>query len=144
MRLPMVVMVLGAGAAWGQAPCSLANDYCVPVVGCIEETREFFRGQTNGADKGPLRVEGAGKLVCTGTWQRTFMGLGIAEFACEDGRSGKAIYSYFEPETGTAVGTGTLADGMTANFWSGHNLETFFEIYADDERALSNCAMPMS
>lgn len=65
--------------------------------------------------------------VCVGTWQRLPPGLGVAHFFCNDGRDGTSAFTWFELETGTAVGTGQFADGAVARFWSGTNLARYFD-----------------
>jgi hypothetical protein len=106
--------------------CDPERMACSPLVACIEETGEIFRGASFGVDAGPFRADSDTGAVCTGTWQRVPPGIGLAEFTCDDGRSGMSAFTWFEPETGTAVGQGSFADGAIARFWSGNNLARYF------------------
>jgi hypothetical protein len=119
--------------------CDPARMNCSPLVACIEETGEIFRGASFGQDAGPFQAISDTGAVCTGTWRRALLGIGIAEFTCDDGRSGTSVYTWFEPETGTAVGDGDFADGAEARFWSGNNLERYFREIDPDERDRMAC-----
>ena len=113
-------------AASAGSLCDPVRMNCSPLVACIEETGEIFRGASFGLDAGPFRADSDTGAICTGTWQRVPPGIGLAEFACDDGRSGMSAFTWFEPETGTAVGQGNFADGSLARFWSGNNLARYF------------------
>jgi hypothetical protein len=131
-RRYLVAMVLavvappGAAANETKLTCDPDTMNCSPIVACIETTGEMFRGSSFGTDLGPLRVDTDEGVTCTGTWRRAIGGIGLAEFSCSDGRYGTSVYTWFEPETGTAVGQGTFADGTTIKFWAGNNLDGYF------------------
>jgi hypothetical protein len=119
--------------ASADALCDPARMNCSPLVACIEETGEIFRGASFGVDAGPFRADSDTGAVCAGTWRRGPLGVGLAEFTCDDGRSGMSAFTWFEPETGTAVGQGSFADGAVARFWSGNNLARYFREVDPDE-----------
>lgn len=120
-------LVLAAAPALAETPaCDPARMNCSPLVACVEATGEIFRGASFGVDSGPFHATSDTGATCTGTWRRTALGVGLAEFTCSDGRQGWSAYTWFEPETGTAVGEGRFADGTTARFWSGNNLARYF------------------
>lgn len=102
--------------------CTLANDFCVPFVGCIEDGRGFFHGYSFGRKKGPLTAFTENGATCEGRWWRNAIGVGKAEFSCENGLSGRASYTYFEPSSGTAFGKGRTNKGDRVRFWAGHRL----------------------
>lgn len=106
--------------------CTLANGYCVPVIGCIEDTSEYFEGRTFGKSEGTFSTDSSVAVTCFGNWGRTMLGMGSAEFQCDDGRTGKAMFYYLEKETGTALGKGITSAGENLRFWAGHNLPAFF------------------
>jgi hypothetical protein len=122
-----------------QMECDPARMNCSNMVACIEETGEYFSGSTFGTDAGPFQATSITGTVCTGTWRRTILGIGVAEFTCDDGRAGSSVFTWFEPETGTAVGDGEFVDGMTARFWSGNNLEAYFREVDPTERDRMAC-----
>jgi hypothetical protein len=124
--LPIALVLPTLAQASAESMCDPARMNCSPLVACIEETGEIFRGASFGLDAGPFRADSVTGAVCTGTWQRMPTGIGLAEFTCDDGRSGMSAFTWFEPETGTAVGEGTFADGSVARFWSGNNLARYF------------------
>jgi hypothetical protein len=68
------------------------------------------------------------------------LGLGLAEFTCSDGRSGTSAFTWFEPESGTAVGSGRFSNGQIARFWAGNNLERYFREVSPGERQRMACA----
>lgn len=126
-RFAIALLALPAPAgASVEALCDPARMTCSPLVACIEETGEIFRGASFGVDAGPFRADSDRGAVCAGTWRRGPLGVGLAEFTCDDGRSGMSAFTWFEPETGTAVGQGSFADGSVARFWAGNNLARYF------------------
>ena len=52
---------------------------------------------------------------------------------------GSSVFNWFEPESGTAVGYGTFADGAVARFWAGNNLERYFRELDPEERQRMAC-----
>ncbi|MGR3514226.1 MAG: hypothetical protein ACU0GG_15810 [Paracoccaceae bacterium] len=139
----MRALILASALAWPTLgwteTCDPARMNCSPLVACIEETGEYFRGASFGQDAGPFRADSVTGAVCTGTWQRTLLGIGIAEFTCDDGRLGSSVFNWFEPESGTAVGHGTFVDGAVARFWAGNNLERYFDEIDPEERQRMSC-----
>ncbi|MFN5998002.1 MAG: hypothetical protein ACK47Z_12945 [Paracoccaceae bacterium] len=113
---------------------------CSPMVVCVEATGEILRGASFGVDSGSFAVESTTGVICEGNWRRSFMGLGLAEFSCSDGRSGRSAFTWFEPESGTAVGTGQFSTGEEARFWGGNNLERYFREIAPEERRRMACS----
>ncbi|WP_298840521.1 hypothetical protein [uncultured Roseobacter sp.] len=100
--------------------CTLSNDFCVPFVGCFEDGQGFFHGYTTGRESGPVVAQTENGTLCVGEWWRGFAGAGKAKFACEDGKSGRATYTYFHRSSGTAVGKGRIQSGERVRFWAGH------------------------
>ncbi|MEL7151204.1 MAG: hypothetical protein AAGK71_10740 [Pseudomonadota bacterium] len=139
MRALILASALAIPAATQAEPCDPERMNCSPLVACIEETGEYFRGASFGYDAGPFRADSVSGAACTGTWRRTFLGIGIAEFTCSDGRMGSSVFNWFEPESGTAVGHGTFVDGTVARFWAGTNLERYFEEIDPLERERMAC-----
>jgi hypothetical protein len=144
MRLILMTSVfLGSAAFADEAAleeiCTLEGNSCTPFVGCIEATGEYFQGQSYGPDHGRLIAISSGGTVCHGSWKRMPPGIGLAEFFCTDGRSGASAYTYFDVESGTAVGQGNFMDGATIDFWAGHKLEDYFETVDPSERDRMAC-----
>jgi hypothetical protein len=139
--LPALALLAAAPAgAGGTEPCDPVTMNCSPLVVCIEATGEILRGASFGRDAGPFQAANSDGVLCDGTWRRGFMGLGLAAFTCSDGRSGTSAFTWFEPESGTAVGTGRFSDGTEARFWSGNNLEAYFREVAPAERERMACS----
>jgi hypothetical protein len=124
-------------------PCDPSTMNCSPLVACVEATGEILRGASFGVDDGPFHAMGDDGVLCVGTWRRGPLGVGLATFSCSDGRLGQAVYTFFEPESGTAVGTGHFseggAEGGEVRFWSGNNLERYFREVAPEERQRMAC-----
>lgn len=139
--LPALVLVLSA-TAHAETPmaCDPAAMDCSPLVVCVEATGEIMRGASFGRDGGPFHAQSSEGVLCEGAWRRTFMGLGLAEFTCSDGRTGQSAFTWFEPESGTAVGSGTFSNGEEARFWGGNNLERYFREVSPEERQRMACA----
>jgi hypothetical protein len=136
----LVALTLSAGSALGEmVTCDPGTMNCSPLVVCIESTGEIMRGASFGLDAGPFMASSSTGVLCEGTWRRSFMGLGLAEFSCSDGRSGTSAFTWFEPESGTAVGSGRFSDGTEAQFWAGNNLERYFREIAPEERQRMAC-----
>ena len=128
-------------AAQDQPSCEGASEYCVPWVACVEATGEIFHGASYGHDGGALVARSSGGVLCKGNWQRTFMGIGIATFDCSDGRSGQSSFTWFEPETGTAVGSGNFSNGEVTRFWAGNNLARYFREVSPEEEVRMACSI---
>jgi len=121
------IAISGAAIA-DEFTCDTGDATCTPLVACVEETGEIFRGFTIGGDRsGPLVAQSVTGAICKGTWRETLLGIGLAQFTCDDGRAGTSAFTWFERETGTAVGKGDFVDGTTVRFWSGSNLKRYFE-----------------
>ncbi|MFN4193994.1 MAG: hypothetical protein ACK4FR_13765 [Tabrizicola sp.] len=120
--------------------CDPVTMDCSPLVACIEATGEILRGASFGVDGGPFHAENSAGVQCSGTWRRGPLGVGLAEFSCTDGRKGNSAFTWFEPESGTAVGTGRFSDGAEARFWAGNNLERYFRVVSPEERQRMACA----
>lgn len=101
--------------------CALDKNYCVPFVGCAEDGTGFFYGVTFGKQRGPVYAVSETGARCVGKWWRGAFGVGKARFSCEDGKSGRARYTYFDKTTGTATGQVRLSSGADIRFWAGHN-----------------------
>ena len=110
-----------------------------PFVACVEATGEIFRGFSMGVDAGPLAATSKTGTTCKGEWQRLDTGAGAATFTCNDGRWGTALYDWFDPDTGTAVGTGEMDNQNVVRFWSGYRLEDYFNQIDPAERARMTC-----
>jgi hypothetical protein len=129
-----------AAPAWGEVPaCDPAVMNCSPLVVCIEATGEILRGASFGLDAGFFAAESSDGVLCEGSWRRSLMGLGLAEFTCSDGRSGTSAFTWFEPESGTAVGSGRFSNGEIARFWAGNNLERYFREVSPEDRQRMAC-----
>lgn len=140
MRAFILASALAAPAYADTAICDPGTMNCSPLVACVEDTGEYFRGASFGQDAGPFQAESVTGAVCTGKWKRTMLGIGVAEFNCDDGRMGSSIFNWFEPESGTAVGHGTFLDGAVARFWAGNNLEKYFREIDPAERQRMACS----
>ena len=139
MRALVLASALACPVIASADTCDPKRMNCSPLVACVEETGEYFRGASFGQDAGPFRADSVTGAVCTGTWRRTLLGIGIAEFRCDDGRMGSSVFNWFEPESGTAVGYGTFVDGGVARFWAGNNLERYFREIDPEERQRMAC-----
>ncbi len=139
--LPVLVLqILVSPACADKVPtCIGATTYCAPLVACIPATGEVLRGVSLGRNSGPIQAQSEAGVRCEGTWRRTLLGTGLAEFTCTDGRSGKSSFRWFERETGTAVGTGTFSTGDKAQFWAGNNLERYFREMPPEEMLRLSC-----
>ena len=119
--------------------CTLANNYCVPFVGCMEDGSFHFTGETLGRREGPLMAVTSDGSSCTGTWKRTFVGAGTATFSCDNGMSGGMLYTYFDAESGTAMGKGTTDAGEKLVFWSGRAIRDFVTRDGSLDPELAGC-----
>lgn len=138
--LAFAVIATSTASALGDvARCDTAT-VCVPLVVCVEATGEVLRGMALGQDEGPIFAASAAGVRCEGTWRRSLMGLGLAEFTCSDGRGGTSAFTWFEPDSGTAVGSGQFSSGEEARFWAGNNLERYFREVAPEERQRMACS----
>ena len=133
-----LIALLPAAAGAELPVCDPGRMACSPLVACIEATGEIFRGASFGREAGALHARNA-TTTCTGNWRRTAVGLGVAEFTCTDGRRGRSLFTWFEPETGTAVGTGRFDTGEVARFWAGNNLARHFAEVDPAEAGRMSC-----
>lgn len=143
MLLGMLVgmSALSGGAALAEvAECDPATVNCSPLVVCVEATGEILRGASFGSSSGPFAAASTSGVICEGSWRRGFLGIGLADFACNDGRSGTSAFTWFEPESGTAVGSGRFSTGEEARFWAGNNLERYFREVAPEEKQRMACS----
>lgn len=121
--------------------CDIHGANCSEIVACIEETGEYFRGgASNDDDGGPLIIRSSLGHVCTGDWWRTVLGIGRAEITCDDGRAGKATFLWFDKDSGTVVGSGTLNNGEEIRYWTGGKLEQYFNEIDPAERDRMSCS----
>lgn len=133
--------VLSACAAVAIASGAVAqNDGAVPFVACVETTGESFTGQSRGTDAGRLTAQSSLGFSCVGVWQRLDDGTGAANFTCSDGRVGEALYDWFDPASGTAVGEGQFTNGDVVRFWSGTRLSEYFAQIDTSEEARMACS----
>ncbi len=99
---------------------------CSPVVACFEATGIHFTGRAIGWDRGTLAGTTSAGAICTGDWvSRNALGMGQATFACDDGTSGTALFTYQDSLTGTATGHGLSTPFGRLRVWSGHNIRQF-------------------
>lgn len=99
---------------------------CAPVVACFESTGIHFTGRAIGWDRGTLAGVTSAGALCTGDWvSRNALGVGQATFACDDGTSGTAFFTYQDSLTGTATGHGLATPLGRLRVWSGHNIRQF-------------------
>jgi len=127
--LPVALVIFLSTFATGDAQakdCTLANDFCVPVMGCINASGERFTGQTFGRRAGPVEVRSSTGMRCAGTWKRTAFG-GKASLACSDGRKGAIKFNYFNAQTGTVGGVMTLDTGDQVEILAGHRISAFLK-----------------
>lgn len=103
-----------------------ASDSCTPLIGCVEAYGLYFVGRAVGFDDGTLAGELSNGATCTGEWtSRNFLGVGQADFTCDDGQWGRAYFTYLHGPTGTATGRGMTAQGSQVRVWSGHEIRAF-------------------
>ncbi len=134
-------IVLSAWTAVAIASAAIAqNEGGVPFVACIEATGESFSGLSRGINAGRLTARSSRGATCQGVWQRLNDGTGAANFTCDDGRVGEALYDWFDPASGTAVGNGRFTNGETARFWSGTRLSDYFAEIDPGEEGRMSCA----
>lgn len=99
---------------------------CSPVIACFEATGVHFIGRAIGWDRGTLAGTTSAGATCTGAWvSRNMLGVGQATFACDDGTSGTAFFTYQDSLTGTATGHGLSTPLGRLRVWSGHNIRQF-------------------
>lgn len=117
------------------------SEGCVPFVGCVGEQGDFFVGRALGRTEGTLAVQTNSGILCSGDWvPRNFLGVGQANFSCDDGRIGVAYFTYQDPNTGTATGNGLMSDGSKLKVWSGNNIRQFLAIDPDNPEGNLTCA----
>jgi hypothetical protein len=99
---------------------------CSPVVACFEATGVYFIGRAIGWNRGTLAGTTSAGATCTGDWtSQNMLGVGQATFACDDGSSGVAFFTYQDSLTGAATGHG-LSDTLgRLRIWSGRNIRQF-------------------
>lgn len=120
-----------AAAALDLPDCELRlgrADSCSPIVACMPGDGVYFVGRAVGWNSGTLAGETNTGVTCTGTWTvRNMVGLGQADFACDDGLEGSVIYYYQDSLTGTARGSGLTNRFGRVQGWSGHNIVPFLD-----------------
>lgn len=113
---------------------------CVPMVGCVGEEGGYFTGRAIGWSEGTLAVQSSAGAFCSGEWvARNALGVGQAKFVCDDGATGVVFFTYQHPETGTAVGLGTMSDGAKVQVWSGNNIRQFLADQSGDLNSDLTC-----
>lgn len=112
---------------------------CSSFAACVPDTRELIVGTSFGRDSGPIYAKSDSGTFCTGDWRRTVMGIGVAQFTCDDGRQGQAVYTWLDPDTGTATGTGRFNNGTLVRFWSGNDLARYFSSADPADLAVADC-----
>jgi hypothetical protein len=138
-RFPLTLVLVATPALADMPVCNPVTMDCSPVVACVAATGEILRGATFGVDSGVISATSDTGATCTGGWQRTVIGLGLAQFSCTDGRTGASAFTWFEPSSGTAVGSGQMSDGTTVQFWAGNNLARYFREVAPGTEAAMAC-----
>ncbi len=122
----LIFSIATTGAA--SSGCIQPNNQCVPVVGCIlGEPNEFFYGEVHGVQKGAFIASSSKGANCRGTFRRTSLGTAKVNARCDDGRSGRATFTYYHKATGTGRGKGRMSDGERIIFWAGDRLFSYFE-----------------
>lgn len=53
------------------------------------------------------------------------MGVGQADFSCDDGMIGRVFFTYQQEQTGTAQGVGETSTWDSLRVWSGRNIRQF-------------------
>lgn len=127
------------GPASASNLCTLDNNFCVPFVGCAVDGATFYVGRTFGREAGPLEATAHDGTVCRGTWKRTTLGAGQATFTCSDGVSGRARYTYFHRQSGTATGRGRTKAGDRLRFWAGHRVQEYVLSGAEANHEMIDC-----
>lgn len=142
-RLLLGVLVLNLSTAANASDCIEPNNRCTPVVGCIlGEPNELFVGEVHGVGSGAFGVKSSQGATCIGTFRRTQFGLAKVQTTCDDGRTGRATFSYFHENTGTGRGKGRMSDGGRIVFWAGDRLWSYFRNISESRPdELITCAM---
>ena len=141
LKLTIAFLILPATQSFAEAPyCTNPADNCNKLVACIEATGEYFTGGASNGDEGTIYMESSSGAICQGTWWRTMFGMGQSDVSCDDGRSGQALFSWFEQDTGTVVGNGKFNNGELIRFWTGTNLNGYFEVHGEKERERMKCS----
>ncbi|WP_417263599.1 hypothetical protein [Celeribacter sp.] len=108
--------------------CNDRNSQCTEVVGCVlGAPNEMFVGEVYGVSEGDFGVITTKGAQCRGAFERTQEGTAVVETECSDGRTGSAVFDYFDLKSGTGRGAGKMSDGAQIVFWSGENLKAYFE-----------------
>lgn len=108
--------------------CNERNNQCTEVVGCVLGTpNEMFVGEVYGVSEGSFGVISTKGAQCRGAFERTPDGTALVETECSDGRTGSAVFDYFDLKSGTGRGAGEMSDGAQIIFWAGENLKAYFE-----------------
>lgn len=134
--LAVCLLILPA-AAIAQAidpDCAVTDDKigdpgaCASFLGCFESSGTWFTGKAYGWNEGTLAATSSSGAICTGRWvSRNALGVGQAEFECDDGQSGTAFFTYQDGPTGTATGQGLSSDLGRIKVWSGNNIKAFLK-----------------
>ncbi|MEM8872200.1 MAG: hypothetical protein AAGE38_17495 [Pseudomonadota bacterium] len=127
-----LAFLLCAATAAAQSPgaCPTTTDQtnCVRVLACIGDTGRYFEGRSLGRGSGTLAGLINRTVTCIGIWtERNDDGLGQADVTCNDGLEVTVLYTYQEPFTGTAIGSGTANTGERVTAWSGLHVREYFQ-----------------
>ncbi|KJZ19559.1 hypothetical protein [Loktanella sp. S4079] len=148
--LPVAICIAQSANAQSGTQCALTedNENCNRVVACVGTDGLWFNGRAFGRGTGTFAGSMSNGVSCDGTWvSRNAFGLGEADVSCDDGMTGKVLYTYQDPYTGTAVGRGLTSDGRPIQIWSGNNVLRYLREDTGKPVAMLPCAagaIPMS
>lgn len=103
--------------------CTLENDHCVPLVGCVAETGELFLGHSFGKRRGGFFAGNQRGAECLGAWNRNMFGVGEGDMICNDERQANIKFTVADQASGSLTGSGKLNTGNTIIFWIGRDTE---------------------
>ncbi len=140
----LLVAISAAHPAAGQSDtsCDVEMDQssCNRVVACVGDQGRWFNGRAFGRGSGTLSGTMSDGVTCSGLWQsRNFLGVGQADVTCGDGQKGRVFFTYQDPESGTAVGSGLTTDGQDIKIWSGNNVLAYLRAQTGEPVASLPC-----